>query len=121
MPSALLALLREEPGAEAVAAVIDGALVSTVNASETIAKLIQRGAGTEEAEEIVLSLPLETRAFELTDAARAGKMWPRGRAIGLSLGDRACLALAESLSLPVMSTDSRWRSFETSIEIRLLR
>ena len=47
--------------------------------------------------------------------------WTRGRKVGLSLGDRACLALAEHRRLPVITADRQWRGLDVSIEVRFLR
>ena len=117
--SAILALLRNEPGSEAVRAVIATGLVSTVNVSEVVAKLVERGAS--EAIDIVDSLPFETADFDTGLALAAGLMWTRGKKVGLSLGDRACLALAEHRRLPVITADRQWRGLDVSIEVRILR
>ena len=89
--SAVLALLHAEAGADAVAAVLPGALISTVNLAEVVAKLIERGA-----------------------------LRPTTRAAGLSLGDRAGLALARSRGLAAMTADGAW-SRAKGAEVRLIR
>ncbi len=119
--SAILALIGEEPGAEMVAAVIANCIVSTVNGSEAIAKLVQRGLPTQTAEEIIFGLPFELADFDRPQAAAAGRMWQRGREAGLSLGDRACLALAEATGLPAITADRQWQQFRSSVDIRYIR
>jgi PIN domain nuclease of toxin-antitoxin system len=119
--SAILALLREEPGAESVAELIDNCIASTVNASEVIAKLVERGAPPASAEEIVFGLPFEMVDFDRALAAAAGRMWSRGSIAGLSFGDRACLALAELTGLPAVTTDQQWKRFKSAVEIRYVR
>jgi PIN domain nuclease of toxin-antitoxin system len=119
--SAILALVRQEPGAEAVAQIIARSIVSTVNASEVVAKLVQKGVGPELAEEIVFGLPFETADFDRTMAAAAGKMWLRGSKAGLSFGDRACLALAEASGLPAITADQQWKRFVSAVGIRYVR
>ncbi|MGQ0484148.1 MAG: type II toxin-antitoxin system VapC family toxin [Hyphomicrobiales bacterium] len=119
--SAILALLRNEPGSEAVAAVIAGGLVSTVNLSEVVAKLVERGSSAADAVDIVDGLPFETADFDSNLAFATGLMWMRGKKQGLSLGDRACLALAEHHRLPVVTADRNWRDLDVAIEIRILR
>lgn len=119
--SAILALVGEEPGAEAVARIIANCIVSTVNGSEAIAKLVERGVPSDVAEEIIFGLPFELVDFDRPLAAAAGRMWPRGRRAGLSLGDRACLALAEAKSLPAVTADTQWRRFESSTDIKYIR
>ena len=119
--SAILALVGEEPGAESVARIIANCLVSTVNGSEAVAKLVERGVPPDTAESIIFGLPFEPVDFDRPLAAAAGRMWPRGRRAGLSLGDRACLALAEAQNLPAVTADKQWQKFESSIEIRYIR
>jgi len=119
--SAILALVGEEPGADAVARIVANCLVSTVNGSEAVAKLVERGMPPEVAEDIIFGLPFEPVDFDRPLAAAAGRMWPRGRRAGLSLGDRACLALAEAKNLPAITADTQWRRFESSTEIRYIR
>lgn len=119
--SAILALLRNERGSEAVAAIIAKSLVSAVNLSEVVAKLVERGTAAADAVDIVDSLPFETADFDNGLAHATGLMWTRGKKAGLSLGDRACLALAEHRRLPVITADRNWRDLDVAIEVRILR
>jgi ribonuclease VapC len=119
--SAILALLRNERGSEAVGAIIANGLVSTVNLSEVVAKLVERGTAAADAVDIVESLPFEIADFDTELALAAGLMWMRGKKVGLSLGDRACLALAERHRLPVITADRNWRDLDVAIEVRTLR
>lgn len=119
--SAVLAMLRVEPGAETVEQIINRSILSTVNAAEVVSKLIDRGMSENAARETVSALPCERVDFNEDQALAAGGMRSRSRAIGLSLGDRACLALAEAKNLPVVTTDKQWKKFQSTIEIRLIR
>jgi PIN domain nuclease of toxin-antitoxin system len=119
--SAILALVRKESGGDSVEQIISRSIVSTVNVSEAIAKLVQKGVGPEIAEEIVFGLPFETADFDRSMAAAAGKMWLRGSKAGLSFGDRACLALAEASGLPAMTADQQWKRFASVVEILYIR
>jgi ribonuclease VapC len=119
--SALIAVLREEPGAAAVEAVLDGAAVSTVNLSEVQAKLVERGTPAEIAWSWLVDLDLDVVDFDALQAKVAGDLRALTRAHGLSLGDRACLALAEVRSLPVMTADRAWADLKIGIEIRAVR
>lgn len=119
--SAILALLRNERGSEAVGAIIANGLVSTVNLSEVVAKLVERGTTAADAVDIVESLPFEIADFDTELAMAAGLMWMRGKKVGLSLGDRACLALAEYHRFPVITADRNWRDLDVAIEVRTLR
>jgi ribonuclease VapC len=119
--SALIAVLREEPGASAVEAVLDDAAVSTVNLSEVQAKLVERGPPPDVAWSWLVDLDLDLVEFDAPQAKVADDLRALTRARGLSFGDRACLALAQVLSLPVMTGDCAWAGLEIGIEIRTVR
>ncbi len=119
--SALLTLLFQEPGASAVADVIAaGAVVSTVNLSEVAAVLVRH---ERDAESILraVAAQITVEPFTTEDALAAAALWARTRAIGLSLGDRACLALAERLGVPAVTADRDWATVNVDISIRLVR
>jgi PIN domain nuclease of toxin-antitoxin system len=119
--SAVIAFLQREPGADVVRKVLPGSILSTVNAAEIVAKLIQYGLSVDEAIDSMKALPVRKLPFDLNHALTAGTMWKRSKGFGLSLGDRACLALAETMKFPALTADKRWMKFETAIEIRLIR
>src|SRR5689334_3559436 len=106
--SALLALVLNEPGRAVVAAAVSaGAVIGTVNLSEVVAKLRENGA-TEAAIHLALDpLAITIADFDTDLAYAAGFLCPATRATGLSLGDRACLALAQRLAL---TADRSWAS-----------
>jgi ribonuclease VapC len=89
--SALLALLQGEAGAEQVEVVIDESALSTVNWSEVCQRSLARGIGTEGLRTDVEALGLRIEPFVAEDAEAAAALWPAGRRVELSLGDRACL------------------------------
>ena len=119
--SAVLALLRAEPGAERVLDVIAEGLVSVVNESEVISKLIWRGLTAEQAIEVIDHLPYRVADLDRTLAVRAGALWPLTNRQGLSFGDRCCLALAEREGLPVLTADGHWAELALGVEVQLLR
>jgi PIN domain nuclease of toxin-antitoxin system len=116
--SALLLVLNQEPGWEALAGEIEDAVISSVNLSEVIAKLAEAGMPEEAVRESLAALPLEILAFGEDDAFIAGMLRPATRSRGLSLGDRACLGLALSAGLPAVTADRTWRHLDLGIEIR---
>jgi PIN domain nuclease of toxin-antitoxin system len=119
--SAVLARLLREPGAERVAASLPGASVSAVNYAEVVGKLIDFGASVEAASAVGGDLGLTVLPFDEADAADAGIMRAATRALGLSLGDRACLTLARRLQLPVLTADRAWADLDLGVEIVLIR
>lgn len=120
--SALLALLYREPGADAVEEVLDGAVVSAVNWSEVLQKLAQRGVRPASATvAALLELGLRIEPFTLVDARRAAELWEAGRETGLSLGDRACLALGHRLAAEALTADRAWKTVDAGVTVRLLR
>lgn len=108
--SALLALLNGEPGSETVAAVVSEAVISSVNLSEVVAKLADHGMDERDLRGLIDGLGLSVVAFDEAQAYAAGLTRPSTRSVGLSLGDRACLALARLRKAPAYTTDPSWRA-----------
>ena len=119
--SAVLALLNQETGSEEISQFIGNAAISAVNLSEVIAKLAEAGIPTEDIRQILGNLNLEVIPFNEEQALKAGMMRPATKSIGLSFGDRACLALGIFLNQPVLTTDRLWGSLSVGIEIRVVR
>jgi ribonuclease VapC len=120
--SALLALLNREHGEEAVAeAVARGATISTVNLSEVAAKLVDAGASEELIRRAIGALGLEIVPFDAELAYAAGMLRAATRAAGLSLGDRACLALAQHLGSEALTCDRTWSSLQLGATVRMVR
>jgi ribonuclease VapC len=106
--SAVLALLFEEPGAEVVRAQLRTGVVGAANLAEVLAKLSDHGLPAMEAVRAVTILGLEVAPMTEAQAGRSAELRPMTRAVGLSLGDRACLALAAELGAPVLTADRSW-------------
>ena len=119
--SALLALLANEPGADEVEELLDGAAMSTVNLSEVLQKSEQHGIDTEGLEFDLEALGVEFHSFDVTQARATADVWARAPRAGLSLGDRACLALAHSLGGAAVTTDRRWSAAKHGTEVRVIR
>ena len=119
--SALLAFVNAERGGETVADVIADAVISTVNLAEAVTKLVDRGASLDRAREVLAMAEYEVADFDREQAEDAGALIARTRAKGLSLGDRACLALAQRERLPALTADRRWADVEVGVEVRLFR
>src|SRR5215470_8366892 len=111
--SALLAVLNRESGAEKLTPqLLNVATSSTVSLAEVQSKLVNRGLTPEEAWEATLSPIRDVTPFTVEHAMTAGNLIVETRAIGLSLGDRACLALGLALSAPVYTADRSWKSLK---------
>ncbi len=119
--SAVLAVLNGEPGADAVWACLPGARLSAVNAAEVAAKLVDGGLGAEGAGQSLDRLGTRVVPFEAADVVPVAQMRSATRAAGLSLGDRACLALARRLGVPALTADRQWRDIQVDVEVRLIR
>jgi PIN domain nuclease of toxin-antitoxin system len=119
--SAILAVLNRERGADAVMAAIDDAIVLTVNYAEVVSRLIELGRDVHAAKSAIRSLGVGVVAFDEELAGRTGELRPLTRKRGLSLGDRACIALAERDGVPALTADHRWRDVVPTVEIRIFR
>ena len=121
--SAVLSLAFGEPGAGIVAAGLAGAAICAINESEVLAIMIRRGATPAAADAALHDLGLSSIAFDRLLAARTARLERETRAAGLSLADRACLALAASLGAPVLTADRAWLGIANTVgvEVRLIR
>lgn len=119
--SAVLAWLRDEPGAAVVTGYLDDAVISAVNLAEVHQKLAQRGVDADRTIRQLRSLGIDVRSFDSTDALAASRLWPATRAAGLSLGDRCCLALAARLQAPAVTADTAWVGLEVGVTVVPIR
>jgi PIN domain nuclease of toxin-antitoxin system len=119
--SAILAHLNDEPGSERAAPFFGDALLSAVNLAEVVTKLAEHGASLDLIRAALSRYGLQITAFDEELAERTGALRTKTKAFGLSLGDRACLALAERISLPVLTADRTWKDLNLSIDVKLLR
>lgn len=119
--SALLALLNDEPGAEKVKKVLATAAMSAVNLSEVLAVLADRGVPRDEAETVLADLPMDIVPLDRAAAGEAAALRGSTRHAGLSLGDRACLALAGRLGCPALTTDRAWAKLKVGVAVTCIR
>ena len=119
--SAALAALNDEIGASEVWPLLPGALISAVNAAEVAAKLVDGGTEAGKANEFIQRLGLTVISFGETDVVATARLRQGTRAAGLSLGDRACLALAQRYGVPAVTADREWQRVETDVDVRLIR
>ena len=125
----MLALLQGEPGASAVVEAIEaGAAISTVNLSEVLAKLAERGEHVRSTMAAIRQTVdradggLRIEPFTEEDGIEAADLRPRSKSQGLSFGDRACLALAARFEVPAVTADKDWADLpEVGVAVKLIR
>lgn len=118
--SAVLAVLNQEPRAQRWGRSLADAAVSSVNLSEVVAKLSEAEIDEERIRGALDALGMEIVPFDAHLAYDAGLLRPRTKSLGLSLGDRACLALAMRMSLPAVTTDRAWTRLRLEAEIAVM-
>jgi ribonuclease VapC len=125
--SALLAYLGNESGADVVAdAIAGGATISTVNLGEALSTLAARGSdpadvASDLTDRGLLDGAIAVEPFTTTDAIEVARLRPLTHSAGLSLADRACLALARRLSTPVLTADQAWTGLTLDVDVRPIR
>lgn len=127
--SAVIAYLLNEPGSQRVQAVLEGGLLSSVNLCEVVSKFAERGESPQRVLRDVLELDLEVVDFTPQRALLAAQLRPHTRTLGLSLGDRACLALGLERRATVLTADRPWAALvgqplaglDAALQIEVLR
>jgi ribonuclease VapC len=125
--SAVLAYLRDEPGAELVAdSIAHGAAMSAVNLAEVLSRAADRGADPIAlADQLVarglIGGAIDIEPFTTGDAIDAATLRPLTRAAGFSLADRACLALARRLGAHAVTADTAWGDVDVDVELTQIR
>lgn len=125
--SALLAWLREEPGALATEEALAGVVaINAVNWAEVLSKLFDLGhdpieAGQRLVTRGILGSALLVWPLDESMALDIAKLRAETRAFGLSLGDRACIALGQRLQVPILTADRVWRELPLRVQIQLIR
>lgn len=119
--SAVLAMLWSEPGAKRVETVLPEASICAVNQAELVAKLYDRGANAAQVAEVLGALDLNVLPFDGAQAEKSGGLRPLSKQLGLSLGDRCCLATALQAQARVLTADRSWADLEIGVEIEVIR
>jgi PIN domain nuclease of toxin-antitoxin system len=121
--SAVLAYLQDESGSEKVDVVLSEgrAIISAVNLAEVVGKLLEAGLPESSVKIVMENLELQIEPLDDKQAWKTGMLRMSTREFGLSLGDRACLALAHIKKLPIVTADKQWDKLKTDIKIVQLR
>lgn len=119
--SALLAMLQGETGSGVVLRHAAESWISAANIAEVYGKLMTRGVPSQSAIEMSFGAVKGVVAFNDGQARLTAELLQQTRALGLSLGDRACLALGMQRKLPVLTADKAWKTLRLGVEIRVIR
>ena len=124
--SALLALIQSEPGSDAVDALLENheCVASSVNLAEVGSKLIDKGLPPGELEQVLQQIDMQAIDFDAEQALASAGLRAATREIGLSLGDRACLALALKTGAVAVTADRAWAGLDeslTGVRVQLIR
>lgn len=119
--SALLAVLHGERGFEAAVPYLHGGLVSAVNYSEVLKKMLERGSELSLTRLHLSRFNLQIIPFAEAEAVRAAEIWPQCKPYGLSSADRACLALGLLHKAIVVTADQRMQDADVDVELVMIR
>lgn len=119
--SALLALLNNEPGAQRVKDILPESVIGAVNVCETVGKLTNGGMSLDDARTSIELINLEIVPFDTELAYKAGALIVETKKLGLSLGDRACLALGLTLNKPVVTAEHVWSKLRIDVTVEVIR
>lgn len=120
--SAMLAIIQHEKGADYMTdEIMANAVMSTVNLAEVQSKLVKNGYDPKYAWLDSTSMLQSEEPFTSDQARIAGDLMAQTANYGLSLGDRACLALAISLNAPIYTTEKLWQKLKLGIKIHVIR
>ena len=119
--SAALAVLKREPGDDLVKSHLPGGLISAVNFAEVVGKLADIGLKQAEIHVAITALGLDVVPFDAQSAFLTGMLRRATQKKGLSLGDRACLALAKERNVIAVTADRNWADLDIGVGIRLIR
>ena len=119
--SAVLAYAKHEPGTDRVRGVLSGAMISAVNFAEVTGKLAAEGHDARRTGTKLIGLGLVVESFTVDDARVTGELAPATRRLGLSLADRACLALAQRTGRVVLTADRAMANSDFGVDVELIR
>ena len=119
--SAILAVIWNEPGQEQALASLPNAVISAVNYAEVRTKMSDRGLGGSDLRELLVEMSIEVVSFDLAQAEATANLRPLTKSRGLSLGDRACLALAIGTGGIAVTADRSWATLGLPVEIEIIR
>lgn len=117
--SALIAMLKQEPGGDKVAEIIGDSKITAINHAEVISHFCHAGMPIAEVDAMLRPLPLVIVSADEKLARLAGHLRTLTSSAGLSLGDRFCLALAQLENLPAWTSDRNWQTIAEAVEVEI--
>ena len=117
--SALIAMLKKEPGGDRVAEIIGDSKITAINYAEVISHFCHAGMPTTEVDAMLNPLPLVIVPADAKLARLAGHLRTITSSVGLSLGDRFCLAFAKLESLPAWTSDRKWQAISEAVQVEI--
>ena len=119
--SALLAYLHQESGWERVRLALAGACIGAVNWCEVAQKASRNGLDVLRVRSLLQDMEMSILPFTLDQAEIAAQLWQQTHPLGLSLADRACLALAMERQRPILTADRAWSELSLGLDIQFIR
>lgn len=121
--SAVIAWMKNEPGCDLVQQALETgeARISSVNLAEVLTYLARHGQDPQAGQHDLLEVGLQTVAYTAEMALQTAALYPETQAHGLSLGERACLALARTTQSDVLTADRIWKHLALDLSITLIR
>ena len=119
--SVVLAFILDEPGGDTLTREDGPFLLLTVNLAEVLTKVVERSLSIDDVLLVLRRLPIEHVEPDIHVARRAAELRPLTTALGRSLGDRLCLALADRMQVPVLTAERIWAKLDIGIDVRLIR
>jgi ribonuclease VapC len=119
--SALLAVILREPGSERVGPRLSQALIGSANLAETLSRMAQRGDDPAFYQREITAFGVRIEPVTADHALMAARLRPLTKPLGLSLGDRLCLALAIQRQMPVLTADRIWLGYDFGVQIEVIR
>lgn len=119
--SAVLAVILPETGGDMVRPLMARSLLGAVNLTEVVTRLLDLGFAPAEVDRVLKRMQFTLVPFDEDLASNAGRLRTKTRHLGLSVGDRACLALAQREGLPALTCDRAWAKLDVGVEVVLIR